>query len=120
MAKTRWIEVRGKPLGRGVLPALITPLVGRTQARLLGEVATIVPKRPDLLEWRVDFFAAIGDTQAVVDTALAIRAAADGIPVLLTRRNVSEGGQPIAVDETAVVAMYQRVPRGPLRRTDRL
>ena len=106
MNGTRLIEVRGKPLGGGALPAVITPLVGRTQAEILAEVAAIVPKKPDLLEWRVDFFQAIGDPQAVIDTALAIRATASGIPVLLTRRSASEGGQPIAVGEAAVVAMY--------------
>ena len=43
---------------------------------------------------------------AVVDTARKIRARANGIPVLLTRRNASEGGQAIAIAEPAVVAMY--------------
>jgi 3-dehydroquinate dehydratase-1 len=106
MNKTRRIEVQGKPLGGGALPIIITPLVGKSVDALLDEVAAIVPKKPDLLEWRIDFFAAIGDARVVVDTALAIRKAAGGIPVLLTRRNVSEGGNPIPIDETAVVAMY--------------
>lgn len=106
MNKTRLIEVQGKPLGGGTLPAIITPLVGKTAPAILEEVAAIVPKKPDLLEWRIDFFAAIGDVKAVIDTALAIRQAAAGIPVLLTRRNVSEGGNPIPIAEAAVVAMY--------------
>jgi 3-dehydroquinate dehydratase-1 len=107
MKETRLIEVKGQPLGSGALPAIITPLVGQTRSEVLGEVAAIVPKRPDLLEWRIDFFQAIGDVAAVIDTALAIRATAGGVPVLLTRRNVSEGGQPLAIGEPAVVAMYR-------------
>jgi 3-dehydroquinate dehydratase-1 len=107
MKETRLIEVKGKPLGGGALPAIITPLVGKTRAEVLGEVAAIVPKQPDLLEWRIDFFQAIGDVAAVIDTALAIRAAARGVPVLLTRRSASEGGQPLAIGEPAVVAMYR-------------
>ena len=106
MNQVKPILVQGKPLGGGALPVIITPLVGATAQAILDEVAAIVPKAPDLLEWRVDFFAAIGDTQAVIDTALAIRRAAGGIPVLLTRRNVSEGGTPIPIDEAQVVAMY--------------
>ncbi len=106
MKETRLIQVGGKPLGNGVLPAIITPLVGKTKAAVLDEVAAIVPKSPDLLEWRIDFFEAIGDAQAVIDTALAIRKVAGGIPVLLTRRNATEGGQPLTIDEPAVVAMY--------------
>jgi 3-dehydroquinate dehydratase-1 len=107
MKETRLIQVQGKPLGGGTLPIIITPLVGKTRAEVLDEVAAIVPKKPDLLEWRIDFFQAIGDIPAVIDTALAIRAAAGGVPVLLTRRNATEGGQPLAIDEPAVVAMYQ-------------
>jgi 3-dehydroquinate dehydratase-1 len=107
MQKTRLIEVRGKPLGEGALPAIITPLVGKTREEVLAEVAAIVAKKPELLEWRIDFFQAIGDVPAVIDTARAIRRAADGIPVLLTRRSAAEGGQPLSIDEAAVVAMYR-------------
>lgn len=106
MTQTKAIQVQGKPLGGGALPIIITPLVGKTTASILDEVAAIVPKRPDLLEWRIDFFSDIGDAKAVVATAQAIRQVAGGIPVLLTRRNVSEGGAPIPIDEAAVVAMY--------------
>jgi 3-dehydroquinate dehydratase I len=106
MNETRLITVHGKPLGGGVLPAIITPLVGQTRAAILDEVVAIVPKRPDLLEWRIDFYEEIGNPAAVVATAQAIRAQAAGIPVLLTRRNATEGGQAIAIAEPAVVAMY--------------
>lgn len=106
MNQTKPLQMHGRPLAGGTLPAIITPLVGTTREAILDEVAAIVPKSPDLLEWRVDFFDAISDRQAVVDTALAIRAAAGGIPVLLTRRHASEGGSPIAIGEAQVVAMY--------------
>lgn len=106
MKQPKPICVRGRPLGDGTLPVIITPLVGKTQAGILDEVAAIVPKKPDLLEWRVDFFERIGEPQAVVETALAIRRAAHDIPVLLTRRNVTEGGNPIPIGEPQVLAMY--------------
>ncbi len=104
--QAKLITVNGKPLGGGALPIIITPLVGRTKAAVLDEVAAIVPKKPDLLEWRIDFFEEIGDTRLIIDTALAIRSASGGIPVLLTRRNTTEGGEPIPIAEPAVVAMY--------------
>jgi 3-dehydroquinate dehydratase-1 len=106
MSQVKTIKIQGRPLGGGALPAIVAPLVGATPQAILDEVAAIVAKAPDLLEWRVDFFAAIGDAQAVIDTALAIRRAAGGIPVLLTRRNVSEGGTSIPIGEAQVVAMY--------------
>jgi 3-dehydroquinate dehydratase-1 len=107
MRETRPIQVGGKALGGGALPAIITPLVGRSRAEVLDEAVAIVPMQPDLLEWRIDFFQAIGDISAVIDTAFALRDAAGGIPVLLTRRRSDEGGQPVQIGEAAVVAMYK-------------
>ena len=101
------IQLQGRPIGDADLPLIITPLVGRNSTEIADELAAIVPKRPDMLEWRIDFFAAIADTAVVLQTALAIRAAAAGIPVLLTRRNVTEGGQPLPIAEPVVVALYE-------------
>lgn len=106
MNPVRSIVLHGKALADGALPAIVVPLVGATRDALLDEVAVVVGHAPDVLEWRVDFFAEFGDVDAVLDTALAIRRAAPGIPLLLTRRHVREGGNPIAVDEAQVVATY--------------
>ena len=106
MNPVRPIVLRGQSLAGGALPAIIAPLVGVTRDELLDEVAAIVAQAPDVLEWRVDFFAALDDIDAVLDGARAIRAAAPGIPLLLTRRHVREGGQPIGVDEAQVIALY--------------
>lgn len=108
MKASKPLLINGKPLDNGAMPAIITPLVGKTRAAVLEEVAAIVPKKPDLIEWRIDFFEDIGNSRAVIDTALAIRQAtgAQHIPVLLTRRNATEGGQTLTIDETAVIAIY--------------
>ena len=106
---TRLIHLRGRPIAGGKLPLICTPLVGRTHDEVLAEVAAVLPKAPDLLEWRVDFYAALGDAQAVIDTARAIRAAAGPTPVLFTRRSVHEGGQPITVAEAVVVRVHEAV-----------
>ncbi len=103
------ITIHKKPLGGGRFPALCTPLVGRTHAQVLTELALVLPKQPDLLEWRVDFFAAIDDTAAVLALAAAIRAAAGDIPVLFTRRSTREGGEPIPLSEDQVVALLAKV-----------
>lgn len=108
----RPIELRGRPLAQGRLPAVCIPLVGRTREALAAEAQAVAAKSPDLLEWRVDFFDGIADTAAVLETAAAIRAAAPGIPLLFTRRSQREGGQPIALDEAGVVRLYQAVCTG--------
>lgn len=110
-AAPRRIELRGRALGNDAPPAIIVPLVGATPDALRDEAAISVAKRPDLLEWRVDFFEAIDDTQSVVETALAIRGVARGIPVVLSRRHLAEGGQPVPISSQAVVDLYAAVCR---------
>lgn len=104
---------QGKPIqlnGKSAkFPIICTPLVGRTKEQILAEVALIVAKKPDLLEWRVDFFDGIGNSSAVIDVAASVKQAAGGIPILFTRRSIKEGGQEIPLDEDAVVALYTAV-----------
>jgi 3-dehydroquinate dehydratase-1 len=88
------------------VPAICAPLVAPTAAGLVQECAAVAAKKPDLLEWRVDFFDEIADAVAVLRTARALRAASEGIPLLFTRRSVREGGEKIAADEEQVVELY--------------
>lgn len=103
------IVIRGQPLAAGRLPAVCAPLVARTAEALVAEAAAVAALRPDLLEWRVDFFERIADTQQVLAAARAVRQAAGGIPVLFTRRAQWEGGQAIALAEPQVLALYEAV-----------
>jgi len=91
------------------VPAICAPLVARTRAALVAEAQAVVARQPDLLEWRVDFFEAIADTNEVLAAASALRAVAAGLPILFTRRAQREGGQPIVIGEPQVVALYEAV-----------
>ncbi|WP_296446854.1 type I 3-dehydroquinate dehydratase [Rhodoferax sp. UBA5149] len=103
------IELHGTPLGGGKFPLVCTPLVGRTRDKILSEVQLVLAKKPDILEWRVDFFENIGKPAEVISVAASIRQAAGGIPLVFTRRSVKEGGEKIALSEDEVVALYQAV-----------
>jgi 3-dehydroquinate dehydratase-1 len=105
----RPIELGGRPLAGGQLPAVCAPLVGRTADALRAEAAAVVAKQPDLIEWRVDFYEGIGDTAAVLRTAADLRRVAKAIPLLFTRRSQREGGEPIGLDEARVLALYREV-----------
>lgn len=100
------ILVRGQPLAGGALPAICIPLVGRGDDALLQETSAAAAKRPDLLEWRVDFYEGIADPARVAALAPRLRDAAAGIPVLFTRRSPREGGQQCALREDQVPALY--------------
>jgi len=101
------IELKGQPIAGGKFPLICTPLVGRTLTKLLAELDVVLPKKPDVLEWRVDFFDAIGDTTAVIAAALAIKSRIGSIPLLFTRRSTIEGGEKIALNEGQVLALYE-------------
>ena len=103
------IQLEGKRFGTGNFPAICAPLVGRTRERLLAEVAIVAAKKPDIIEWRVDFFEAIADTAEVVDMAGHIRRQAGDAAVLFTRRSAREGGERIGLTEPQVVALYRAV-----------
>lgn len=108
MNQAKIIDVRGRKLG-GESPLICTPLVGRTRERVLTEAASVVAKKPDVIEWRVDYFEGIGDTAAVLDTGRALRAAVGDAPIIFTRRSIKEGGEPIAISDEDVVRLYDAV-----------
>jgi 3-dehydroquinate dehydratase-1 len=109
LQQAKAIEVGGQPLAGGRVPAICAPLVARTRGALVAEAQAVAAKRPDLLEWRVDFFEAIADPGEVLAAAAALRRAAGGVPILFTRRAQWEGGQPIPIDEPRVLALYEAV-----------
>lgn len=111
MSFSRPIPLKNATLSADKEPLACAPLVGADEATVLREVAAIVPKRPDLLEWRVDFFTGIADTPRVVALARAIREEAAGIPIIFTRRSIREGGTAIPLDEAEVFALYEAVCR---------
>jgi 3-dehydroquinate dehydratase-1 len=109
MAETRPIQIHGRPVANGRLPAVCTPLVGRTRAAILGELAAVVALAPDVIEWRADFFEGVGRTAEVVALGRAIREGARGTPILFTRRAVHEGGQPTPLTDAEAVELYAAV-----------
>lgn len=109
MQTPKTIDLHGQPIAGGKFPLICTPLVGRTLDKLLAELDVVLPKQPDVLEWRVDFFEQIGDAGAVMAAARAIKARAGGIPVLFTRRSTLEGGEKIALNEGQVLSLYEAV-----------
>ena len=108
MNAAKIIDIRGRKLG-GETPLICSPLVGRTRERVLAEAAVVVAKKPDVIEWRVDYFDAIADTAAVLDTGKALRAAAGDAPIIFTRRSTKEGGEKIALDDEGVVRLYDAI-----------
>lgn len=109
MSFSRPIILKGKSFPAEREPLICTPLVGATEAAIKRELAVILPKRPDVLEWRVDFFSGIADTRRVMALGHTIQQQAGAIPIIFTRRSIREGGNPIALDEQQVFKLYAAV-----------
>jgi 3-dehydroquinate dehydratase I len=100
------IRIHGKPAR---FPLICAPLVGADQEALLAEAAAALAARADIVEWRVDYFASIGNPETVIKTGRALRRALPGMPLLFTRRSVAEGGQPVPISEDKIVELYSAV-----------
>ena len=52
MSFSRPIELKNASLSADKEPLVCAPLVGASEEAVLSELAAIVPKKPELLEWR--------------------------------------------------------------------
>ncbi len=103
------IQLHGSPVAGGKFPLICVPLVGRTRADILAELEAVLAEKPDVLEWRVDYFAGIAKTDQVIDVVCAIRAVAGSLPVMFTCRSHCEGGQNTTLWDGDVVSLCEAV-----------
>ena len=78
------IHLHGRPITDGGQSLICTPLVGKTPEEVLGELQVVLPKKPDLIEWRVECTRCRGH-----DCRLERRQ--NALPVGLTERHESHG-----------------------------
>lgn len=86
------VKIRNILLGEGV-PKIAVPNVGSTEEEILTSTKEIAAAKPDLMEWRIDYYVAgIEDTAQLIDTGRKIRELIGELPLLVTFRTKSEGG----------------------------
>jgi len=100
------IHLHGRPIGGEGQVLICTPLVGKTPEAVLSELMIVLPKKPDLIEWRVDFFEEIANTGTVIEVAGLIKKAAGSIPIIFTCRSINEGGERIPLDGAGLVQLF--------------
>lgn len=100
------IQIHGKTFGGPGEPPICMPVAGRTREAVLEDLAVAVPKNPDLIEWRADHFAGVGDIAAVIDIASSIKEKAGSIPVVFACRKMGEGGGASALNESDILKLY--------------
>lgn len=97
-------------LGKNGIPYICTPLTGRNKDELMNELGIILPKKPDVIEWRADFLEKLRDKKEVLSILKQIKEIS-GLPVLFTIRSQKEGGQAISLNEEEKVSLLAEVCR---------
>lgn len=92
-------------VGKGGQPVICTPVVGKTKEDIFAELSSVITKKPDIIEWRADFFEGISDTHKVLEVARSIKKTVGDIPIIFTIRSLREGGHPIVLSEQEVVTL---------------
>lgn len=86
------VKIRNLTLGSG-LPKIAVPNVGKTENEILCSAKEIVEAKPDLMEWRIDYYeAGINNIEKLSQTAKKLRDTVDDLPILMTFRTKNEGG----------------------------
>lgn len=86
------VKVRNIVLGEG-LPKIAVPNVGVTEEEILASAKEIAAAKPDIMEWRIDYYeAGIKDNEKLITTAKALRDVVGELPILVTFRTKNEGG----------------------------
>ncbi|MDT0110627.1 type I 3-dehydroquinate dehydratase [Listeria booriae] len=86
------VLVRDIVIGEGA-PSICIPMVGKTAVQLVEEARMLVGVDLDIVEWRVDFYEEVADTEKVKETLKEIRGILNNIPLIFTFRSVKEGGE---------------------------
>jgi len=87
----REIEIKGKIIG-GQRPQICIPLVGNTKDQVMDEANAILIAKPDLVEWRVDYFDDVEQTEKVLALLSNLRNILFDYPIIFTCRTIVEGG----------------------------
>lgn len=85
------VQVRDLVIGGG-LPKICVPVMGETEEELEKEILRVREYQPDLVEWRVDYFADMRDSEKLKKVLYRVRELLGNIPLVFTVRTAREGG----------------------------
>lgn len=85
------IEIRNIKIGEGI-PKICLPIVGHTQYEITSQAMTIAALKPDIVEFRADWYDDCINKDNLIEMLSLIRKLIDKTPLLFTFRTVIEGG----------------------------
>lgn len=92
------VKVRNVTLGENQ-PKIAVPITGTTEEEILKQAKAISEAKPDIIEWRVDYFEFVTNYQQLEVTGSKLRKLVGDIAILATFRTHGEGGELELSDE---------------------
>lgn len=86
------IVIKNRKIGEG-MPKVCLPIVGHTQYEIVSQAMTIAALKPDIVEFRVDWYDSVFEYDTVLDMLKQVRKLIGNLPLLYTFRRVEEGGR---------------------------
>lgn len=92
MSDRNVVQMGRLKLGDGITKIAV-PITGATQMEILEQADKVKAAKPDLIEWRIDFFEDVTNFEKLNETADGLRKTLGDVPLLTTFRTKAEGGQ---------------------------
>lgn len=92
LQSSRKVIVKNKIFGGEKILTCI-PLVARNKDILLDQAREICELKPDVIEWRADYFETVSNAKSIVDGLIGLSSIIREIPLIFTLRHHNEGGQ---------------------------
>ena len=86
------ITIKGITIGENS-PKIIVPIVAKTKEDIIDKARSFNKLKIHLVEWRVDFYEDVFNTENLLNTLKDLRATIPNIPILFTFRTKKEGGE---------------------------
>ena len=105
------VQIRDLVLGEGI-PKICVPITGRTREEILGRLEEGKASKPDLAEWRADWYEGVQEEEKLQEILTALREELGGLPLLVTFRTRQEGGEQEISEEAYERFLYQVLASG--------
>ncbi len=86
-----YLEIKSVKIGEGI-PKVCLPIVGHTQYEIISQAMTIAALKPDIVEFRADWFDDAFSFDVTFDILKSVRRLLQYTPLLFTFRRKEEGG----------------------------
>lgn len=92
MNESKTVKIKGLNIG-GPKTLICLPLIAESDFELLTQAAELKKMKPDLIEWRVDYYEDCGKKEKVLSALNDLSHVLDDLPLIFTLRTIDEGGK---------------------------